>query len=229
MSMRCGLFGKLGSKRDFIALATPRKFLEVWEPWMQACLSASRHQLGAGWQNAFLSAPIWRFWLGADICGSSVAGVIMPSIDAVGRYYPLTLHAIADDATSIALPDTDAQDPWYEEAERFLLATLDPGVSFETTATALEQMHPASLQPQAEVELIRSGNLVGTTPGEDGFAASLATLRSTNPEMYAAGTFWWTAGGNDFASMALSCHGLPDPYDYSILLTGQLARATASA
>ena len=39
MSMRCGLFGKLGSKRDFIALATPRKFLEVWEAWMQACLS----------------------------------------------------------------------------------------------------------------------------------------------------------------------------------------------
>lgn len=229
MSMRCGLFGKLGSKRDFIALATPRKFLEVWEPWMQACLSASRHQLGDGWQNAFLSAPIWRFWLGADICGASVAGAIMPSIDAVGRYYPLTLHAIADDETSIALPDMDAQDIWYEDAERFLLATLDPDVSFETTATALEQMHPAGLQPQSKVELIRSGNLVGTTPGEDGFAGSLATLRSTNPGLYAAGTFWWTAGGTDFAPMALSCRGLPDPYDYSTLLTGQPARTTASA
>lgn len=229
MSMRCGLFGKLGSKRDFIALATPRKFLEVWEPWMQACLSASRHQLGDGWQNAFLSAPIWRFWLGADVCGTSVAGVIMPSIDAIGRYYPLTLHAIADDETSIALPDTDAQDPWYEDAERFLLATLDPGVSFETTAAALEQMHPASTQPGTKAELIRSGNFIGTTPGDDGFAASLATLRSTNPGIYAAGTFWWTAGGAGFASMALSCHGLPDPYDYATLLTGQLARATASA
>lgn len=229
MSMRCGLFGKLGSKRDFIALATPRKFLEVWEPWMQACLSASRHQLGDGWQNAFLSAPIWRFWLGADICGTSVAGVIMPSIDAIGRYYPLTLHAIADDETSIALPDMDAQDPWYEDAERFLLATLDPGVSFETTTAALEQLHPASTQAEANAGSIRSGNLVGTTPGEDGFAASLATLRSTNPGIYAAGTFWWTAGGTDFASMALSCRGLPDPYDYSILLTGQLVRAAASA
>ena len=229
MSMRCGLFGKLGSKRDFIAVATPRKFLEVWEPWMQACLSASRHQLGDGWQNAFLSAPIWRFWLGADICGASVAGAIMPSIDAVSRYYTLTLHAIADDETSIALPDMDAQDIWYEDAERFLLATLDPDVSFETTATALEQMHPAGLQPQSKVELIRSGNLVGTTPGEDGFAGSLATLRSTNPGLYAAGTFWWTAGGTDFAPMALSCRGLPDPYDYSTLLTGQPARTTASA
>jgi type VI secretion system protein ImpM len=46
--MRCGLFGKLSAKRDFIALATPRAFLEIWEPWVQASLSASRHQLGEG-------------------------------------------------------------------------------------------------------------------------------------------------------------------------------------
>ena len=59
--MRCSLFGKLGAKRDFVALATPRRFLETWEPWVQACMSASRHQLGAEWQNAFLTAPVWRF------------------------------------------------------------------------------------------------------------------------------------------------------------------------
>ncbi|MBS0528865.1 MAG: type VI secretion system-associated protein TagF [Proteobacteria bacterium] len=229
MPMRCGLFGKLGSKRDFIALATPRKFLEVWEPWMQACLSASRHQLGNDWQTAFLSAPVWRFWLGADICGTSVAGAIMPSLDAVGRYYPLTLHAIADDATSIALPDVDAQDQWYEDAERFLLATLEPGVSFETTTEALERLHPADVQPEADAELARSGNLVGTIPGEDGFAAALAILRSANPEIYAAGTFWWTAGGAGFTPMALSCRGLPDPYEYSILLTGNLVRTATVA
>ena len=94
--MRCGLFGKLGAKRDFIALATPRSFLEAWEPWMQACLSASRHHLGEGWQQAFLTAPVWRFWLGAEICGTTVMGAVMPSLDGVGRYYPLALHAMAD-------------------------------------------------------------------------------------------------------------------------------------
>jgi len=221
-SMRCGLFGKLASKRDFIALATPRTFLEIWEPWTQACLSASRHQLGGGWQNAFLTAPVWRFWLGAEICGTSVAGAIMPSLDAVGRYYPLTLHAIADEATSIALPDTDAQDSWYEEAERFLLATLDPAASFDITAAALEQIRPAALQPETATDFAIISDLVGTMPGDDGFAASLATLRSANPGIYAAGTFWWTAGGAGFGSMALSCRGLPDPYHYSILLTGKL-------
>jgi len=105
MTMRCGLFGKIGAKRDFIAIATPRSFLEAWEPWVQAALSASRHQLGPGWQQAFLTAPVWRFWLGAAICGTTVAGAIMPSLDGVGRYYPLTLHAVTGEGSYAA---------WYE-------------------------------------------------------------------------------------------------------------------
>ena len=59
--MRCSLFGKLPAKRDFIALFSPRAFLDVWEPWIQGSISASRQELGEDWQNAFLTAPIWRF------------------------------------------------------------------------------------------------------------------------------------------------------------------------
>src|SRR6202166_4123372 len=115
--MRRSLFGKLGAKRDFIALATPRRFLETWEPWVQACMSASRHRLGDRWQNAFLTAPVWRFWLGADIAGTTVMGAIMPSVDGVGRYYPLTLLAVADPLYSIPPPDLDSQDQWFVQAE----------------------------------------------------------------------------------------------------------------
>lgn len=32
--MSAGLFGKLPAKRDFIAANAPRRFLEVWEPWI---------------------------------------------------------------------------------------------------------------------------------------------------------------------------------------------------
>ena len=77
---------KIGAKRDFIAIATPRSFLEAWEPWVQAALSASRHQLGPGWQQAFLTAPVWRFWLGAAICGTTVAGV--PPVTSRARQLP---------------------------------------------------------------------------------------------------------------------------------------------
>ena len=69
--MRCGLYGKLPTKRDFVAIKAPREFLAVWEPWMQSGLSASRHALGDSWQQTFLTAPIWRFWLGEELCCGS--------------------------------------------------------------------------------------------------------------------------------------------------------------
>src|SRR5919106_784057 len=111
--MRCGLYGKLPAKRDFVAVSTPRGFLDAWEPWMQGGISASRQDLGEGWQEAFLRAPIWRFWLGADLCGTTVLGAFMSSLDGVGRYYPLTLLTWAEEGEAIAPPDLDPQETWF--------------------------------------------------------------------------------------------------------------------
>ena len=68
--MACGLFGKLPGKRDFIALNAPTAFLSAYERWLQGGLTASRVELGGGWQDAFLNAPIWRFWFGSAFCGT---------------------------------------------------------------------------------------------------------------------------------------------------------------
>src|ERR1700722_2970157 len=62
--MPAGLYGKLPAKRDFVAANTPRRFLEVWEPWLQAGVATSKQVLGEGWSEAYLNAPIWRFWRG---------------------------------------------------------------------------------------------------------------------------------------------------------------------
>ncbi len=232
--MRCGLFGKLSAKRDFIALATPRSFLEVWEPWLQACLSASRHQLGDNWQQAFLTTPVWRFWLGAAICGTPVAGAIMPSLDGIGRYYPLTLHAMADPGQPFASPDIDIQDDWFGRAENFLLSTLDRDATFEAISAALDGLAP----PRVDAPAVADGEAAVVPLGDDmagmlsaggTFATSLARLRDARPEIYAAASFWWTTGGGDFPPLALSCRGLPDPFQYATLLTGHLGRPGSAA
>ena len=182
--MRCGLFGKLGAKRDFIALATPRGFLEAWEPWVQASLSASRHQLGDRWQQAFLTAPVWRFWLGAEICGTTVAGAIMPSLDGMGRYYPLTLHAIADAGARLPPPDIDTQDDWFAMAESFLLSTLERDCHFEEVSAALDHL----AVPRTRSARCRYRNrfawrrMAGMVSSGDGFSASLSKLRAASPE-----------------------------------------------
>jgi type VI secretion system protein ImpM len=228
--MRCGLFGKLSAKRDFIALATPRNFLEAWEPWVQASLSASRHQLGDRWQQAFLTTPVWRFWLGSAICGSTVAGAIMPSLDGVGRYYPLTLHAVGDTGAPIVPPDIDAQAEWFDMSENFLLSTLDREMAFEEVSSALDHLPVPRTQPPGEGDgrVVRLGErMAGMISAADGFSASLSCLRAASPEVYAAASFWWTNGGADFPPLVLSCRGLPDPYQYSTLLSGNLGEIAA--
>lgn len=222
--MKCGLFGKLVAKRDFIALSTSRQFLEVWEPWMQSCLSASRNQLGDGWQQSYLTAPIWRFWLGASLCGAPVAGAVMPSLDGVGRYYPLTLHAMSDAGAPVAAPEIDAQDDWFGVVEEFLLTTLDGATGFDDLTAALERLALPRLMTSADPgKIVALGEDAAGMPAAEGFCNAFAALRAARPEVLAAASFWWTAGGGDFPPLALSFRGLPDPYRYVTLLTGQLA------
>ena len=45
MMTMCGMFGKLPSKRDFVAYNMPRPFLDQWEEWLQSAVAASRHEL----------------------------------------------------------------------------------------------------------------------------------------------------------------------------------------
>jgi type VI secretion system protein ImpM len=225
--MRCGLFGKLGARRDFIALATPRSFLEAWEPWVQSSISASRYQLGDRWQQAFLTAPVWRFWLGAEICGSTVVGAIMSSLDGMGRYYPLTLHAIADAGSPISPPDADTLDEWFGLAESLLLSTLAQDATFEDISARLDGLAapPTRSRAAADTGIVSLGDdMTGMVIAGTDAATTLSTLRACSPEVYAAASFWWTVGGGDFPPIALSCRGLPDPYRYSTLLTGDLGQ-----
>src|SRR5689334_14860718 len=122
--MAIGLFGKLPAKRDFVAHNTPRRFLDGFEPWLQASVSASRHALGDQWADAFRQAPIWRFWLGADLCGGVVMGALMPSVDGVGRYFPLTLFSIEEQGQSFPPPELEPNDQWYDALEEHLLDAL---------------------------------------------------------------------------------------------------------
>ena len=62
-----------------------------WDGWLQECLAASRAALGERWLDIYLTSPAWRFACAAGACGPApVVGVMVPSVDRVGRYFPLT-------------------------------------------------------------------------------------------------------------------------------------------
>jgi type VI secretion system protein ImpM len=213
--MPAGLFGKLPARRDFVAAGVSRGFLDVWENWAPAALIASREKLGAGWEEAFLGAPIWRFWLGPGLCGTCVLGASMPSLDGVGRYYPLTI--VREGAAPP--PEIDLQEAWFDAAETFLLATLGDDASYEQFIVDLDSMpEPAS------------DGILGSTPSSGGYkrlgaAPASETFdelrRSHWRVLNAHNSFWWTIGGATHAPAALACSGMPPPPLFSSMLTGE--------
>lgn len=223
--MRSSLFGKLAVKRDFIALSAPREFLNVWEPWMQSCVSASRDELKEGWLDAYLTAPIWRFWLGSEICGGTVLGALMSSLDGMGRYYPLTLFAYADQGDAITPPDIDAHDSWFTAAEEFLLSTLDKNIAFEGVASALDSF-TGPVRAAGKIENLSSTRPDILTSGLSGrsFTEFFTALRITQfSSIYAAASFWWTVGGGDCEPFGFCCQRMPPPSTFAAMLTGRLA------
>jgi len=220
--MQCGLFGKLPAKRDFVAVGAPRDFLNAWEPWLQGAISSSRQELGKDWQTAFLAAPIWRFWLGADICGRSVLGAFMSSLDGVGRYFPLTLFACADDDAAIPPPEINSQDDWFDAAERFLLSTLDHDASFEEITARIDKW---SL-PEQEFPGDRGvGGQAVRTEGRDFGEVFRSIRQQAHHKVFSGSTFWWTIGGDGFPPVAFCGKHMPDPYIFSAMLTGVFAKS----
>lgn len=91
-----GWYGKLPTLGDFASRRLGPDFIEPWDLWLGDGLSAHREALGDGWLDAYLQSPVWRFVLMPDVLKPpapqrALAGVLMPSVDRVGRYFPLTV------------------------------------------------------------------------------------------------------------------------------------------
>ena len=120
---RIGLYGKLPARGDFVRQGLPRGFTDLWDGWVAGALAASRDRLGEHWVEAWLEAPIWRFALAPGQCGDwRVLGLMLPSVDRVGRYFPLGFAALFPaDAPGAGDGDT----AWLDRCEAAGLAALE--------------------------------------------------------------------------------------------------------
>jgi type VI secretion system protein ImpM len=91
-----GWHGKLPSLGDFASRRLGSEFIEPWDGWLASGLLALREQRPEAWLQDYLGSPSWRFLLMPGVLPGAAgrqgwAGVLMPSVDRVGRYFPLTL------------------------------------------------------------------------------------------------------------------------------------------
>jgi type VI secretion system protein ImpM len=221
--MGFGIFGKLPQKRDFIALNLPRAVLEPFETWLQSAIAASRNELGTAWQDIYLVSPIWRFWIGGDILTTACAGALMPSVDSVGRFFPLAIIYYAEPGEVIVPPPFDPLDVWYFTIEERLLGVLDP--KSETVVERLtERLSPPESGVRAPAPLparVKRGSLWRS----DGGAASevLSVLMAADYwDSMSARSFWWTNGGRSSGPLIYVRNALPDPLFYVNMIKGSV-------
>jgi type VI secretion system protein ImpM len=92
-----GWYGKLPSTGDFASRRLSHELIEAWDAWLAEEIGELRQQYPEQWLQAYLESPTWRFVLGAGVLGACqstpMAGVLMPSVDRVGRYFPLSIMA----------------------------------------------------------------------------------------------------------------------------------------
>lgn len=91
-----GWYGKLPGLGDFASRRMDLDLVEVWDHWLAAGMQGLREADPAAWLDAYLAGPIWRFLLmpGAmpgRFGGEAWAGILMPSVDKVGRYFPFSI------------------------------------------------------------------------------------------------------------------------------------------
>lgn len=116
-----GFYGKLPARGDFVRSGLPRDFTDRWDDWLQAAMAGSRALMGEAWLPAFLEAPVWRFSLPPGMCGASAAlGLMLPSVDRAGRYFPLTFAALSPHGIAAA-----AGEAWLDTCEAAGRAALE--------------------------------------------------------------------------------------------------------
>lgn len=162
---RVGFFGKLPGRGDFVRRDLPNAFVDTWDAWVQLGMEASRATLGEGWLDAWLCAPVWRFALPNGICGPDAwAGVMMPSVDRAGRYFPLTLAAMAPPGVpSAAMLAGD----WIAAVEAAALSALGEDTDFDRFSDSVAALPPfPALRAEAWVGGWRARSVPGgsTTP-----------------------------------------------------------------
>ena len=158
-----GWYGKLPTLGDFASRRLSAHFIEPWDAWLGEGLAAQRERMADAWLEAYLASPTWRFVLMPGAIPTfdpprALAGVLMPSVDRVGRYFPLTLVADLDPlpASADALEGLLA---WLHRLEDVALDALQDDWSIDELEQALARVEVpvhAIEPPLAQASLLRA-------------------------------------------------------------------------
>jgi type VI secretion system protein ImpM len=225
-----GLYGKLPARGDFLSRRLDAQFIAAWDEWLQGVMRESREMLGERWLECFLSMPVWRFALPAGMYSAAGwVGLMVPSVDRVGRYFPLTLaaplhHESIDLSASLARAL-----PWLDSLEALALEALTPELDFDAfdqrlAALALPAGLPAAATPSDDTVPLGAAQSTfqawqfAPDVGDD---TVTRVLMEPSRALRAASALWLTRGGETLPPCLAACAGPISGERFCALLDGR--------
>lgn len=219
-------FGKLACLGDFATRRLPQDTALALDNWLAQGVDASRAQLGARWLDVYLTSPLWRFaWAPGVLDATWWFGLLMPSVDNVGRYFPLVVLQSRTEPPS----DGDALDRlehWYAAIARAALRTLQPGASLDGFEAELVRSAQATPLPECAAPVPwAAAQWTDRSRHEVGEGTSLATcLRqlavAESLRRFRGCSLWWPLRpGTQDSSLSMAV-GLPARESFARLLEG---------
>lgn len=222
-----GFFGKIPLTGDFIHRRMNSVFMNRWDEWLKVNILHSQNMLGERWLPIYSQSPMWRFCIAPGVIDDKAyLGIMIPSVDSVGRYFPLTVVQ-AVEAKAIPFILSTKANQWFQNIEDLLLDLLEGYESvvqvFDTKIAALQAdwindlpSIPSGLNTQdnnysLQLEVSDAGSI----------NHSLSSLMLQNLLGSKKGfTFWWNEGSQAYQPNILLSDHLPAQNQFCALLDG---------
>ncbi len=211
-----GFYGKVHTHGDFVLRDLPQRFVAPWDRWLRESMGASRAQLGEAWLDRYLVCPVWRFALAPGLCGEpGWVGLWMPSVDRVGRYFPLTLAAAVSPVD--VTPCFAWANDWFTRAVGLLLGALEDDFDLDrfhedVRSLGIPTPPAGSCAPATVPWMLRAAHETDLGQVLCGMAPGLLAAH------YAPASLWWAESAGEMGRRFLAWRGLPGPKAFSAFL-----------
>lgn len=218
-----GFYGKVPVLGDFVSRRLSPVFIRCWDDWLSRSIAESRAGLGDDWLEKYLTSPVWRFALGPGLCGEpGWVGVMIPSVDRVGRYFPLTLAGSTAAGTPLSWPLLEG-DAWLDRLEDLALSALGDHFDLEAFDRMLcEHRWPGEVDAITEYPArTAAGSPLPLGPAGAAHPSSRPAFRYGGQAIQHPGrgcSLWVTAGSGQAPAHGLCWQGLPPAQAFAAML-----------
>ncbi|MCP4430337.1 MAG: type VI secretion system-associated protein TagF [Gammaproteobacteria bacterium] len=219
------LYGKLPGYGDFLKRNLSSDFAQLWDEWLQFYISVSKEQTGDDWLDIYLTSPIWRFVLSSGVIDDNGwGGLVLPSVDRVGRYFPFSILMSLTGGTS-AVNFLLSQQQWFHDLESLSLLALDEEIDVDDLIERVEQLElDLDSQYLPTSHYGETGGFITELATDDESALSNSVSYMLDASLSSSLTsfsLWQTTGSSLIAPSIFCSRGLPPAGNLTAMIDGQ--------